>query len=123
MNINSTIYNTIIYLFPCYSFREGINGFIKIPFSHFLSYVFFIYKLEIKFMFSIKCFTKNYHQEINLSLSIYWLLIYFKKMIPNIIFIKRYLNLSFLFKSIFKFIIKRDILIIYIYIFKMVLSI
>jgi hypothetical protein len=32
----------------------------------------FYLKLEIKFMFSIKCITQDHHQEINLSLFIYW---------------------------------------------------
>jgi hypothetical protein len=43
---------------------------LKFPFS--FSILCFYLKLETKFMFSIKCITKNYHQEINLSLSIYW---------------------------------------------------
>jgi hypothetical protein len=55
-------------------------------------------------MFSIKCFTKIIIKRSNLP---YLFISY--------LFIKRYLNLSFLFKSIFKFIIKRDILILYIY--------
>jgi hypothetical protein len=28
VNINSTVYNIIIYSFPCHLFMEGINGFI-----------------------------------------------------------------------------------------------
>jgi hypothetical protein len=57
VNITSTIFNIIIYYFHGYLFMGGINGFIKIPFPHFLSYVYL--KVEIKFMFSIKCITTN----------------------------------------------------------------
>jgi hypothetical protein len=38
VNINSTVYNTIIYSFPCHLFMEGINGFIPFLIFYFLCF-------------------------------------------------------------------------------------
>jgi hypothetical protein len=58
MNINSIVYNIIIYSFPYHLFMEGINGFIKSSF------------LILYFMFSFKIggqiyvFNKMHHHKI-----------------------------------------------------------
>jgi hypothetical protein len=62
--------NTIV--LPYYLFMEGINGFIKkIPSSS--TILCFYLELEVKFMFPIKCFTQNYHQEVKFMCSIKYL--------------------------------------------------
>jgi hypothetical protein len=59
VNITSTIFNIIIYYFPCYLFRGGINGFIKIPFLIF--YLMFLFKIGDQ----VYVFHKMYHQKLS----------------------------------------------------------
>jgi hypothetical protein len=61
VNINSTVYNVIIYSFLYYLSIKIINDFIKISF------------LTFYFIFSIKCLSQNYQREMHLFF-IYWLL-------------------------------------------------
>jgi hypothetical protein len=49
---------------------EGIDGFINI--SLFIFYFMFLFKFEDQVYGSHKIHHQNYHQEIDLSLSIYW---------------------------------------------------
>jgi hypothetical protein len=58
VNINSTVYNIIIYSFPFHLFMEGINGFITIPF------LIFYFMFSFKIGGQIYVFNKMHHHKI-----------------------------------------------------------
>jgi hypothetical protein len=57
VNLNSTVYNIIIYSFPYHLFMEGINGFIKIPF------LIFYFLFPFKIGGQIYVFNKIHHHK------------------------------------------------------------
>jgi hypothetical protein len=70
VNINSTVYNIIIYYFPHHLFMEGLNGFIKIPFLVF--YFIFSFKIGGLIYISNKM---HYHKIISMRSTFLYLFI------------------------------------------------
>jgi hypothetical protein len=65
VNITSTIFNIIIYYFPCYLFMGRINGLIKIPFL--ILYFMFLFKIGGQ----VYVFHKMHHHKIIIKRSIF----------------------------------------------------
>jgi hypothetical protein len=70
VNVTFTVYNTIIYPFPCYLFMGGINGFINISFLIF--YFMFLFKIGGQ----VYVFLKMHHHKIIIKRSTFSLSIY-----------------------------------------------